>query len=158
MKALLGRARGPLLRAALVLTLCGLVLAPAAADFTSHRDSARLADASYLSGSATKAFKVSGSARGLWPGARKTIRLRISNPNSFSIRVRSLEVRPRDSDQAGCGARWLKLQQRVDLSLKVRNGGRASVSYPVQLSKNAPDACQGARWALRFKGAAERVR
>ena len=152
------RVRGSLVRAGLVLALCGLTLVPAALEFVSHGEGAETLEAAHAADRRAAAFKVRGRVTGLSPGARAVMRLRITNPNSFSIRVGSLEVRALDSDHSGCGKRWMKLQRRLDLSLKVPKRGRASAYYPVQLSKNAPDACQGGRWPLRIKGTAERIR
>ena len=151
------RVLSPLVVSAVVVTLCGLALVPAGLRFMANRDTTRLGGASHISDRRAAPFKVSGSVEGLWPGARDVIRLRITNPNSFSIRVRSLKVKAA-SARPGCGARWMKFPKTLELALKVRKRGRASTSYPVQLSKNAPDACQGAQWPLKFVGSAEKVR
>ena len=140
---------------ALVATLCGFALVAVALQFTSDGEATDFGEAVYAG---PQAFKVSGQVTGLWPGARKRIRLRITNPNSFPIRVRSLSVEAGSSNRSGCEARWIKLQKTLYLSLKVRKEGRASVPYPVQLSQSAPNACQAARWPLQFTGSAERVR
>ena len=154
----LRRGLGTTAGCSMALVLCGLLLLPLALRFKSNIESGGVATAPASASARTLSFKLSGGVEGLWPGARTRLRLRIKNPNTFAIRVSSLSVRPKTSDKPGCDARWLTAVKTKKFSLKVAPRRGAVTTYPIGLSKNAPDACQGASWPLRFTGTARGLR
>lgn len=151
------RALGIVVRVSVTLSLCGLLLLPAALQSMSHNKFARPDAITGTADNARLRFVVKGRAKGLWPGERKVLRLRINNPNASAIRVLSLSVRTKKSDKPGCSARWIKTGETKRLSVKVPPRSRGVALYPVSLRKKAPNACQGARWPLRFTGTARRL-
>ncbi|MGH7315796.1 MAG: hypothetical protein ACREJS_05995 [Candidatus Rokuibacteriota bacterium] len=101
-------------------------------------------------------FSVRGKVGGLYPGARKNMKIRIANPNPYPLRLRWLRVRVRNSNVRGCARRWVRPRRELKLSFFVPPRSRARASLPVTLSRRAPSICQGATWPLRFR--AEGVR
>jgi len=95
-------------------------------------------------------FGIKGRVRGLHPGARKPLTVRLRNPHRFPIEVRSLRVKVRRSDHAGCGRRWVRPKRAASVSVLVPPKSKAFVSYPVRMREAAPEACCGATWRLRF--------
>ena len=143
---------------AVVLLLCGLLLVPAAARFMSNGGGDSPQAITQGADGYRMHFSLKGTAKGLWPGRRKSLRVRIVNRNAFAIRVLSLSVRAQRSDKRGCTARWIKARKTKRFSLKVAPRTGEVASYPIRLAKRAPNSCQGARWPLRFRGTAKRVR
>ena len=142
-----------LTRWVIAVVLLALLLSPAAMQMIASRDFA-------LSGARrpTTSFTVRGSVKGLYPGARKRLTLKIKNPQRYPIKVKVLEVKVRKSYKRGCTRRWVKPKRRVKISMRVPARSRARVAYPVKMPKRAPNACQGARWKLKFTGGAVRAR
>jgi hypothetical protein len=103
-------------------------------------------------------FKVRGSVRGLYPGKRKPLTLKVQNPQRYPIKVKTLTVKVGRSNKPGCKPRWIRPKRRVRISLLVPARAKAFVSYPLRMLKRAPNACQGARWKLKFRGEAVRAR
>lgn len=143
-------------RVALSVAIVGALTAPQASTFLARRDAQRSGGS--VTGGITleTSFGVTGRVRKLYPGARKTMTVRVRNPHGYAIVVRELGVRVRKSDHAGCGRRWVRPKRVVRLSLLVPARSRARASLPVRMRPAAPDACQGARWRLRFRGTAVR--
>ena len=142
-----------------LLTLCvfGLFIGPEVAaqrasqramEFAKSRNSGKIS-----TGQAGEVpFGIRGRVRGLYPGARKPLTVRLRNPHRFPIEVRSLGVKVRRSDHAGCGHRWVRPKRAVTISVLVPPRSKAFVSYPVRMRKAAPEVCNGATWRLRFIG------
>ena len=137
------------------LLLCALLLTPSALEFMSGTGSS---NAGRLTAGSPARFALRGRVTGLFPGAHKKLRVRITNPNTWAIRVRSLSVTASDSNRPGCDASWIKAPKLLGLSLKVAAGGSNVVMVPVRMSADSPDACRAARWPLRFSGRATRLR
>lgn len=140
---------------AAALLLCALLLTPSALEFMSWT---RSSDAGRLTARSPARFALAGKVTGLFPGAHKKLRLRITNPNAWAIRVLSLSVTPTGSNRPGCDASWIKTRKLLGLSLRVAAGGRNAAMVPVRVSADPPDMCRDARWPLRFSGRARRLR
>jgi hypothetical protein len=94
-------------------------------------------------------LSVSGSVRGLYPGARLRLRLRVRNARGFPIRVVSLKVRVGNASR-GCRRRQLRIG-RFRPSLVVPAHRSRRTALPVTMLRTAPDACKGAVFPLRFR-------
>ena len=137
--------------------LVAALTAPQASTFLARQAEERRAGGSVTGGVTLETtFGVSGRVRRLYPGARKSMTLRVRNPHGYAIVVRSLGVRVGKSDRVGCGRRWVRPKRVVRLSLLVPAHSVARASFPLRMRAAAPDACQGARWRLRFVGTAVR--
>ena len=101
---------------------------------------------------AQDAFTIAGEVDGLYPGADTTLNARVSNPHPFAIRVISTTVTVLDASPA-CPASMLQIGDS-QASVVVPPGGSGTVPLDVQMSRGAPDACQGATWPLEFTGTA----
>jgi hypothetical protein len=102
-------------------------------------------------------FRIKGKVGGLYPGARKKLKLKVLNPNPYTIKVSSIEVRVLKSNRTGCGRKVVKPARIKRLRLKLKPRKKARVAYPIKMKATAPGACKGARWPLRFEGRALRA-
>ena len=99
------------------------------------------------------AFKITGQLSGLYPGQKTTLRVRVTNNNGHTpIKITRIAAKVRSAN-AACPASTLKI---TPYKGKKRLNGHASatLSLPAQLSASAPDACQGNRFQLAYKGKA----
>ena len=94
-------------------------------------------------------LRVSGSVRGLYPGARLPLRLRVRNVRGFPIRVVSLKVRVGNASRS-CRRRQVRIG-RFRRSLVVPAHKSRRTALPVTMLRSAPDACKGAVFPLRFR-------
>jgi hypothetical protein len=140
----------------IAVVMLALLLAPAAMQMMASRDNA-LRGLRPAASSKPK-FTVRGSVKGLYPGVRKPLKLKVKNPQRYPIKVKSLQIKVGRSNKRGCKPRWIKPKKKVRTSLLIPARARAFASYPVTMPKKAPNACQGARWKLKFKGKAVRAR
>lgn|GEM_PF-2213421 len=109
-------------------------------------------------GSSGAAFRIGGAVKGLFPGKKKIMTVKLRNPNRFPIVVKELKIRVRPSNKLGCPATSISVRKRLRVSVVVPARGRAKKSVPVKLKPTAPSSCQGARWPLKFRGGAVRKR
>lgn len=91
---------------------------------------------------------LSGRARGLYPGAWKAMRMTVRNPTRAQIVL--MRVRARAESVAGCPGGMVRIRPFRG-ERPVPPGGRIRIRMVVQLSTAAPDACQGARFPVRFR-------
>jgi hypothetical protein len=99
-------------------------------------------------------FTLSGHVSGLYPGARRRLTIVIRNHSRRPLRIRSVTARVRDAGPA-CRGRNLRISRfRGRLRLRARRARRIAVT--VLMRPDAPDACQGARFPLVFRGRATR--
>lgn len=100
------------------------------------------------------AFRVRGHLKELYPGRATVLSARVTNTGRTPIVVTRLEVAVR-STTVGCPASTLKI---TPFSGRTRVNGHASVKLklPALMKSRAPDACQGTRYQLTFKGTAGR--
>jgi hypothetical protein len=98
-------------------------------------------------------------AGGLFPGAKRPLRLRIRNPNRFAIKVTKVRVRiRRDLKHPGCyPRRYLRATRlREPVRVSAKNIRRTRTRLKIRMRMSAPDACQRAVFPLRLKGKAVR--
>lgn len=119
--------------------------------------SSRRQTSSSVKKKAPPAFTIEGDVKGLYPGLRKPLRLRIRNPNQFAIELRRVRVSVQDSDHPGCAARWIQHEKRLSVRRNIPAKGRLELDYPVRLRPAGPTDCQGASWPLDFSGTAVRA-
>jgi hypothetical protein len=101
-----------------------------------------------------KSFPISGHVEGLWPGARAGMPLRIRNPWSWPIRVKSVIVY---ANPSGRPCPLANLQIRAFKGLfRVRAHSARVLVLPVAMRSTAPTGCQSATFALTFRGKAVR--
>jgi hypothetical protein len=101
------------------------------------------------------ALRISGTVRGLYPGARRVLRLSVRNTRGFPVRVVSLKVRVGNASRA-CRRRQVRIA-RVRRSFVVRAHRSRRITVRVTMLRTAPDACQGAVFPLRFKARGRRA-
>ena len=101
------------------------------------------------------AFTISGKVGGLYPGAVRSLKLTVTNHESFKIVVTSLTTTV-GAAKAGCGGSNLKVTS-FSGQLKVPAKGKASTSVHVTMAHSAPNACQSAVFPLHYSGQARRA-
>jgi hypothetical protein len=99
-------------------------------------------------------LRVHGRIKGLYPGARKRLRVRVRNtyPRHARVRLVRTSVRSAGPDCSRANlhvrgnprTRWIPAHSKILIRLRVR------------MSASAPDACQGATWPLRYRVRVER--
>lgn len=97
-------------------------------------------------------YEIAGEVDGLYPGAEATLDARVTNPYPFAIRVIATGGTVLDASQA-CPASMIEIAAS-QATVEVPAGETATVQLHVRMSRNAPDACQGATWPLAFTGTA----
>jgi hypothetical protein len=135
------RALGNRRRSRLALLLAVVVVAAGASTLW-HRDEA--------AGTAMvrHRMRLSGRVQGLFPGASKRMRVIVRNPTR--VRIVLMRVRARAQDVVGCPGSHVRIRPfRGKRPVPPR--GRIVIRMRVRLSPTAPDACQGARWPVRFR-------
>lgn len=99
------------------------------------------------------AFSITGSVAGLLPGRAARLRIAVRNRNAFPLRVTTISVRVRGT--AACPASNL-LVRNFRGRVLVRPRATRRVAVLITLRADAPDACQGARFRLTYRGKAVR--
>jgi hypothetical protein len=95
------------------------------------------------------AVRVTGRARGLYPGKTGKVRVNVRNLDPFAIRV--LRVSARVGDAApGCPRSVLNVRA-LRTRLRIRPGGRIKTWLTIKMLPTAPDACQGATFPITFR-------
>ena len=93
----------------------------------------------------TKQFEVTvGNLGGMYPGSSEALPLSFMNPESFDIKVTTLQI-DAVADSTGCPTTYLQYPTSVALAPAVvlsRKGGTGSTTVPVGLKPSATDACQ----------------
>lgn len=98
---------------------------------------------------AHRAIAISGNVAGLYPGAVKSIRLRIRNRSPRARTVTSVRGRVIDAGP-GCSARNLKTKRK---RVRIRIPGRSlhRIKYRIRMIRDAADACRRARFPIRYR-------
>lgn len=156
----LGKSRPRPRRGALGVAAVVVVLSALAAGALAHRGeqpSLRGVGASWRASAAaaSRGFEISGSVRGLYPGASRKLRLVVTNRHKFAIIVRSISTAV-GSRAAGCRGSNLTVT-RFAGRLKVRAHSSAHTSVRVTLKSTAPDPCQGVVFRLKYSGLARKA-
>jgi hypothetical protein len=103
-------------------------------------------------------FSLRATARRLFPGKRRPLRVRISNPNRFAIKVTRIRVRVKpDRTHLSCPPDQYVRKTRFTKSIRVRPRRSRRVRLAIKLLYSAPDACQGAAFPMRLRGRAVRA-
>jgi hypothetical protein len=100
-------------------------------------------------------FRIRGAVKGMYPGRVRKLRLRIRNPLDRAIRVRSIRARVRRPHR-GCPAKAITIR-RWRGHLRIRPHRGRTVRVKVKMKRRAPNACQGARFPIRYRGTAVRA-
>jgi hypothetical protein len=103
----------------------------------------------------TRTFRVRGNVHGLYPGVNKKMKLHVRNRYDFPIRV--LEVRVHVKRPfVGCPAKAVKVRPWHG-KLKIPPHGGRVIHVHASMRRWAPNACQGARFPIRYRGRAVKV-
>jgi len=97
-------------------------------------------------------FTAKGHSKGFYPGRRRPMRITLKNPNPFPIVVTRVTASV-TSVISGCPIGSLKVK-RWRGRARVSARGHRRIKLVVRMLPRTPDACQGARFRLRFGGTA----
>jgi hypothetical protein len=97
-----------------------------------------------------RAFAISGSVHGLYPGAGRPLALTVSNPLPVPLEVTALTTTV-VAGAPGCPATDLTVTGAT-VPLHVPAHGSTGVTVTATLAHAAPDACQGVSFGLRYAG------
>ncbi len=105
-----------------------------------------------------------GGVSGLFPGAVKPLRLSVTNPYNFDIKVTALTVTltaKGSTGKAGCANTTQNLQPGTytgpSFVVPDHRTVAAPADIPITMPKTAAAACQGAAFALSYGGTATKV-
>jgi hypothetical protein len=104
------------------------------------------------SGGRGSRLAISGHVNGLFPGARKRLRLRVKNRLPVAVVLHSIKTAVSDAGP-GCARSNLAVG-RYRGSLRIEAHRSRRVRVRVAMSGGAPDPCQGARFPLRYRARA----
>ena len=92
---------------------------------------------------------------GLYPGARKRMRVTIRNPFPYAIDVTSVTAKA-SHPIPGCSGSMVRVR-RYRRVVRIEARRLAVVRVRIRLRRAAPDACQGVRFPLTFRAMAVRA-
>jgi hypothetical protein len=95
-----------------------------------------------------KRVHVTAHVRGLYPGSRKYLRVKVRNPTQRPATLGRLEVETHRA-RAGCRASNLRIH-RYRRPVRIRQHAGRTVKVRIRMSPLASDACQGGTFRLRF--------
>ena len=145
---MLSRAKSLLLNTALAVTLLAGAVAVAAETgviVTERPPSA----ASSVAERPTPEIEVKGNVKGLYPGAEKSMKVRVFNRLAKPVVLVSVRARVGNANHA-CTRENLRVTRFKD-SRPIKAMGRARVRVSATMQPGAPDACQGARFPIAFR-------
>jgi hypothetical protein len=90
----------------------------------------------------------------LYPGARTTLVVMVRNRFRFTVRVRSISAKAASAGR-GCPGKYVRVQ-RLDDDSTIAPDGLIRANLRIAMSREAPDACQGKKFPLRFTARATR--
>jgi hypothetical protein len=99
-----------------------------------------------------RAFSISGSVRGLFPGTSVPLTLTVEDNRSFAITVQSITTTVRRSG-GGCPATLLSVSPFTG-NLRLQPGQIATVQVNVAMASSATRACQGRSFLFEYHGLA----
>lgn len=99
-------------------------------------------------GSAIRPAVVHGHVSGLYPGARKQMRIVVRNPQTFPVRVTQVTARVSNASST-CRSRNVRIV-RFTGSRAIAGHGRIRISLSSRMRRKAPNACQGLRFPVTF--------
>ena len=100
-------------------------------------------------------FTVRGHSKGFYPGRKRPMRVTVRNPNTFPIVVTRVTASVA-SVVSGCPTKSIKIKPWRGRA-RVSARGHRRMKLIVRMLPRTPDACQGARFKLRFGGTAVRA-
>jgi hypothetical protein len=127
-----------------LLLAIGAAAPSSAFAMTTGRTSARL--------EAAPTFTLSAQVSGLYPNATLMAGVRVDNPQSYAISVRTASVTVGDAN-AGCTSANLTTSP-FGGAVDVAANGSGTVPIRLHMLTSAPDACQGASFPLSFEATA----
>jgi hypothetical protein len=131
----------------LVLALASGGVAYAALTEAHHGHAAKPTQASHAGASDVR---VSGHVNGLFPGARKGLRLKVRNGSRRWAVVRAIRADVTAGTTA-CPPRYLSTVAK-DLGYpRIRPHKTRRIGVRIRMWPGAPDACQGVKFPLRFR-------
>jgi hypothetical protein len=101
-------------------------------------------------------FLISGFVTGLYPGQTKPLVLKVRNPFSSPLTVTEIRIKVTQTNHAGCPATDLTATN-FSGALLVPPGGQATTTVSVTMSGDAANACQGARFRMKYQGRGEKA-
>jgi hypothetical protein len=106
------------------------------------------------SAEAASGFSIKGTTGPLFPGTTGDLVLTIRNPFDFAITVHSVRVVVRDASGGCHGDNLTTPGLTSDVRVKAKSS--ATVTVPITMAADAPNACQGKSFPLVFAGRATR--
>jgi hypothetical protein len=97
-------------------------------------------------------FRLSGSVDGLYPGARRSLKVTVRNPFARTMRLVALRADVRRANGA-CSAANVEVQPFRG-RLRIPGRRRRIVRLLVMMAPTAAEQCQRARFPIRFRGRA----
>ena len=95
-------------------------------------------------------FRVTGPARGLYPGGAVPMVLTVTNLSAFPIVVTGIAARV-DNASSRCPAKWLTVAPFVG-SKRTPALGQGSVTVTAKMSPKAPQGCVGVTFPIQYVG------
>jgi hypothetical protein len=141
----------PVLAAIAVAFLAAATGLPSTLQTSKHDDLQGIVLMSSTSG----AFAIKGQVSSLYPGQVTTLPLTLVNPNGFAIKVRSVSVKVGSASTACTYANVSVAKFAGSLAVGPHSSRRLSLA--LTMSRAAPNACQGARFSLSYRGTAVRA-
>ena len=103
-------------------------------------------------------FTIEGtSVRGLYPGAVKEIKLKITNPYSFALRIHSLSGKVISTSRRGCyvspsNVRVLDYTGRLPATVQGRSRTALTGFLPIMMPRQATPKCADTRFTILLSG------
>jgi hypothetical protein len=98
-------------------------------------------------------LKTSGRLAGLYPGAERNLPVRVHNLHRHAVRLRWVKARIGDASPS-CSRQNLEVDTARPTGIRMRPRSKRVLRMKVRMLTSTPEACQGARWPLRFEAKA----
>ena len=147
-ESMLSRAKSLLLNTAVALALLAGAVAVAADTGMIVTERPPEAAPSALERSAPE-IAVRGKVKGLYPGGTRTMKIGVQNRLDRGVRLVSVRSRPQDASGA-CSRSNIRIEQFKG-SQAIAAHRRTRVRVQATMTPEAIDACQGARFPIKFK-------
>ncbi len=111
----------------------------------------------WVSSTVGKTLRVKASAAGLYPSARRPLRVVVVNPHRFAVKVTSVTVRVLpDLRRRRCRPAQHIRVSRLRRALPVPRRRTGSTILRISMLGTAPNACRGASFPLRVTATARK--
>jgi hypothetical protein len=100
---------------------------------------------------AVDTFAIQGELDGLYPGFSGVLNATVTNTLDVGIHVTRVDAAVAATNADGCAASSLSITPTMITSFDLAPGQSASVPLAAHMDAAAPDACQGATFALAFE-------